>query len=167
MSPTAWPRPVADQRTRGRAEAGQGRGSALRRDRGDQPKWKYQVVRGLNNLGYSENAPAAWWASPASKGSGGTRCRLALGATQDRHAFAGPIRPEPPSKYPPMRGLSGQAKRALYGAPAPDEVAFVAFSELVGLAGPGAGSWGLSSNSTKALEAVGTRYWFPPEFTIA
>ena len=40
--PTAWPRPAC------------GRRRALRRDRGDQTERKYQVVRGLNNLGIRE-----------------------------------------------------------------------------------------------------------------
>src|SRR5207248_1241998 len=43
----------AHQRARGRAEGGQGGERALRRG-GCEPKRKYQVVRGLNNLGYSE-----------------------------------------------------------------------------------------------------------------
>src|ERR1700676_3749216 len=45
--------PTTGQGTRGRVEAGQGRQRLVRGGHG-QPKRKYQVVRGLNNLGYSE-----------------------------------------------------------------------------------------------------------------
>src|SRR5207249_3719984 len=46
-------RSPAHQRARGRAQGGQGGQRAVRRRRGG-PKRKYQVVRRLNNLGYSE-----------------------------------------------------------------------------------------------------------------
>ena len=52
-------RPSAHQKTRSRVEAGEGGEHALRGESRRQPKSKYQVVRGLNNLGYSERLACA------------------------------------------------------------------------------------------------------------